>query len=108
MGLMAVASMGLDLTFDLLFEEVPACIHPVVLFGRLVGWFDRSWSTPRLVGTVVALGFPLGVAALAGVRARTYGPSLGELAVNRNTGGYSTSSGSISKDPFLMLSSVSG
>jgi adenosylcobinamide-phosphate synthase len=66
MGLMAVASMGLALTFDLLFEEFPARVHPVTLFGRLVGWIDRPWSAPRLVSTVVALVLPLGAAALAG------------------------------------------
>ena len=66
MGLMAVASMGLSLTLDLLFEEFPGRVHPVALFGRLVGRFDRPWSTPRLVGTVVALVLPVGTAALAG------------------------------------------
>ncbi len=82
MGLMAVASMGLALTLDRLFEEFPARVHPVALFGRLVGWLDRPWSTPRPVGTVVALVFPLEVAVLAGgitVLSVRYHPILGTV-----------------------------
>nr|WP_049999347.1 adenosylcobinamide-phosphate synthase CbiB [Halococcus sediminicola] len=66
MGLMAVASIGLSLTFDLLFKEFPARVHPVAMFGRLVGWLDCPWSAPRLVGMLVALVLPVGTAALAG------------------------------------------
>jgi adenosylcobinamide-phosphate synthase len=66
MGLMAVTSIGLSLLLDLLFGEFPGRVHPVALFGRLVGWVDRPWSTPRLVGTVVAVVLPVGAAALAG------------------------------------------
>jgi adenosylcobinamide-phosphate synthase len=66
MGLMAVASIGLCLTLDVVFAEFPGRVHPVALFGRLVGRFDRPWSHPRLVGALAALVLPLGVAGLAG------------------------------------------
>jgi adenosylcobinamide-phosphate synthase len=66
MGLMAVASIGLCLTLDLVFAEFPGRVHPVALFGRLVGRFDRPWSHPRLVGALAALVLPLGVAGLTG------------------------------------------
>jgi adenosylcobinamide-phosphate synthase len=82
MGVMAVASMGLSLILDLLFEEFPARIHPVALFGWLVGRFDRPWSTPQLMGTVVAIVLPLGAAALAGgvtVLSVQYHPILGTV-----------------------------
>ncbi len=49
---------------DLLVGEPPARIHPVALFGRLVAVFDREWSSPVLVGTVVAVCLPLFAAAL--------------------------------------------
>lgn len=63
---MAVTSIGLSLTLDLVFCEFPSRIHPVALFGRLVSVFDRSWSQPRPVGTVVAFVRPFGAAALVG------------------------------------------
>jgi adenosylcobinamide-phosphate synthase len=66
MGLMAATSIGLSLTVDLLFSEFPGRIHPVSLFGRLVGRIDRPWSHPRLIGMAVALVFPLGAAAFVG------------------------------------------
>lgn len=51
---------------DLLVAETPERIHPVVLFGRLVGPFDRAWSHPRIVGSIVATGLPLLAAGLLG------------------------------------------
>ncbi|HET7323304.1 MAG TPA: adenosylcobinamide-phosphate synthase CbiB [Halococcus sp.] len=82
MGLMAVASIGLSLTLDLVFCEFPGRVHPVALFGRLVGWFDRPWSNPRLVGTVVAFVLPLFAAAFVGAitsLAVQYHPLLGTV-----------------------------
>ncbi len=67
MGLVAVAAIGVSLVLDLLFEEFPDRVHPVALFGRIVGRFDRPWSHPRLIGIIVAFGLPLGAAVLGGV-----------------------------------------
>ncbi|EMA51578.1 adenosylcobinamide-phosphate synthase CbiB [Halococcus thailandensis] len=66
MGTVAVAALGTAAVLDLVFEEFPRRIHPVALFGRLVGRFDRSWDHPETVGAVVALALPLGAAAVGG------------------------------------------
>jgi adenosylcobinamide-phosphate synthase len=66
MGMTATAAVGLALLLDAVFEEFPASVHPTALFGRLVGRVDRSWTRPKLVGTLAALALPLGAAALAG------------------------------------------
>jgi adenosylcobinamide-phosphate synthase len=63
---MATVSVGASLILDLLFCEFPGRIHPVSLFGRLVGWLDRPWSHPRLTGMLIALSLPLGAAVLIG------------------------------------------
>jgi len=49
---------------DRLIGEPPARLHPVVWFGRLVGSVDRSWTSPRAVGTLAAVGLPLVAAAV--------------------------------------------
>ena len=66
MGTVAVAALGTAVALDLVFEEFPRRIHPVALFGRFVGRFDRSWTSPGTVGAVVALALPLGAAAIGG------------------------------------------
>jgi adenosylcobinamide-phosphate synthase len=55
-----VAAMGLDRAVG----EPPESVHPVALFGRLVGPLDGSWQQPRLVGAVAALALPAVAAAL--------------------------------------------
>ena len=55
-----VAAMGLDRAVG----EPPESVHPVALFGRLVGPLDGSWQHPRLVGAVAALVLPAVAAAL--------------------------------------------
>jgi adenosylcobinamide-phosphate synthase len=65
MGVTAAAAVGGALVLDLACEEFPGRVHPVALFGRVVGRFDRSWSRPRAVGVGVALALPLAAAALA-------------------------------------------
>ena len=55
-----VAAMGLDRAVG----EPPESVHPVALFGRLVGPLDRSWQQPRLVGAGAALALPAIAAAL--------------------------------------------
>ena len=49
-----------------LVGEPSARLHPVVYFGRAVAPFDRTWTAPRAVGTVVALVLPLLAAAVTG------------------------------------------
>ena len=66
MGLTAAGAVGLSLTGDLLFEEPPERIHPVALFGRLVGATDRAWRYPTAVGVAIAVVFPLAAGVLAG------------------------------------------
>jgi adenosylcobinamide-phosphate synthase len=60
-----MGAVGLSLTGDLLFEEPPARLHPVTLFGRVVAPFDREWTHPKLVGTVVAGVLPLAASLVA-------------------------------------------
>jgi adenosylcobinamide-phosphate synthase len=66
MGVTATGAVALSLALDAVFEEFPGRIHPVALFGRLVGLFDREWARPGPVGALAALALPLvagGVAA---------------------------------------------
>lgn len=82
MGLTAMGAVGLSLTGDLLLEEPPERIHPVALFGRLVAPFDRDWSHPKLVGSLVALALPFGAGLLAGgatAAALEVGPVVGAV-----------------------------
>ena len=68
MSLMAAGVVVAAVGGDHLLGEPPARLHPVALFGRLVGLLDREWRAPRLVGSVAALSFPLfaaGAVALA-------------------------------------------
>ena len=68
MSLMAAGVVLAAVGGDHLLGEPPARLHPVALFGRLVGPLDRSWRAPRLVGSAAAVGLPLlaaGVVALA-------------------------------------------
>ncbi|QSG03467.1 adenosylcobinamide-phosphate synthase CbiB [Natranaeroarchaeum sulfidigenes] len=50
---------------DRLVRELPARVHPVVVFGRLVDRADREWSRPRLAGVAVALALPVLPTAVA-------------------------------------------
>jgi adenosylcobinamide-phosphate synthase len=76
----AAAAVGLALTLDLCFEEFPGRVHPVAVFGRAVGAVDRPWSTPGVVGAIVASTLPVGAALLGGALtalATRYGPAFG-------------------------------
>lgn len=51
---------------DLLLGDPRRLPHPVVLFGKLIGWIERKWNKGRcrfLKGGVVAVVYPLGVLA---------------------------------------------
>lgn len=68
MSLMAAGVVLAAVGLDRFVGEPPNRLHPVAWFGRLVGPLDRQWRTPRLVGSVAAVGLPLlaaGVVALA-------------------------------------------
>ena len=66
MSLMAAAVVAAAVGLDRLVGEPPSRLHPVALFGRLVGPLDREWATPRAVGTLGAVGLPLAAAAAVG------------------------------------------
>ena len=61
---LAAAAVALSFGLDLAVAEPPRSMHPVAWFGRVVTRFDRQWSTPRLVGAVIALVLPLAAAGL--------------------------------------------
>ena len=44
-----LAPLLIAVALDLLVAEPPRRVHPVALFGRLVGPFDRDWARPGLV-----------------------------------------------------------
>ncbi|MEZ3163688.1 CobD/CbiB family cobalamin biosynthesis protein [Halorubrum sp. RMP-47] len=59
-----LAPVALAVALDLAVSEPPRRVHPVALFGTLVGRFDREWARPRLVGVAVAVVLPLAAAAV--------------------------------------------
>lgn len=63
--MIATKSLGLAVALDLLAEELPEKIHPVGYYGRALGWVDREWRYPGIVGGLVAVSLPSSVAALA-------------------------------------------
>ncbi|MFB6361615.1 MAG: CobD/CbiB family cobalamin biosynthesis protein [Halobacteriales archaeon] len=63
----AAASIAGAFLFDLAFREFPERWHPVVAYGAVLGWIDRDWAAPRLVGTVAAVGLPITAALAIGV-----------------------------------------
>lgn len=65
-ALAPLAALTIAVALDLALAEPPARVHPVALFGSIVGRFDRSWSRPRPVGVAVAVALPLAAAAVAG------------------------------------------
>ncbi|GAA0233135.1 CobD/CbiB family cobalamin biosynthesis protein [Halobaculum roseum] len=65
MGLTALAVVGTAAALDAGFSEPPGRVHPIALFGRVVGAVDREWTRPRAVGVAAAVVLPLGFAAVA-------------------------------------------
>ena len=69
----ATAAVALAGVLDATIAEPPTRIHPVAVFGRVVGRFDRDadgsdrrgWSRPRLVGVLIAVALPLIAAGAA-------------------------------------------
>lgn len=66
MSLPAVAAVALAGTLDAVFEELPGDVHPVALFGRVVGLVDREWSgsVVGVVGVAAAVGLPIAAASV--------------------------------------------
>lgn len=62
----AAAVVALALVLDALASEFPEGLHPVALFGRVVGRVDRAWSRPHAVGILLALVLPLLAATTVG------------------------------------------
>jgi|AntDeeMetageno51_2_1112566.scaffolds.fasta_scaffold00460_7 adenosylcobinamide-phosphate synthase len=65
MGLTALAAVTVAAGLDATVAELPSRVHPVALFGRVVGRFDREWSRPRAIGVAVAVSLPLAAAGVA-------------------------------------------
>ena len=79
-----LAPVALAVALDLAAAEPPRRVHPVALFGTLVGRFDREWARPRLVGVAVAVMLPLAAAAVcAGIvwLAAAHGPRVGGVPI---------------------------
>ncbi|WP_424014259.1 CobD/CbiB family cobalamin biosynthesis protein [Halorubrum xinjiangense] len=79
-----VAPLLLAVALDLAFAEPPRRVHPVALFGSVVGTFDREWARPGLVGVAVAVALPLAAAAVCGGGvwlAAEYGPQVGDVPI---------------------------
>lgn len=67
MPAVSVAAIALAFGLDLAFQEFPEPLHPVAWYGSALDWLDRAWGRPQLVGSVTAVGLPLGVGAVAGL-----------------------------------------
>ena len=65
MGLTALVAVGIAAALDAAFAEPPSRVHPIAMFGRVVGKVDRKWRRPRAVGVAAAVALPLGFAAVA-------------------------------------------
>ena len=79
-----LAPVALAGGLDLAVAEPPRRVHPVALFGTLVGRFDRERTHPRLVGAAVAGALPLAAAAVCGGvvwSAAAYGPRVAGVPV---------------------------
>ncbi|TKX75644.1 cobalamin biosynthesis protein [Halorubrum sp. GN11_10-6_MGM] len=79
-GVTLLAPVALAVALDLAVAEPPRRVHPVALFGAVVGRFDREWARPEPVGVALAVALPLAAAALAGggvAVAAAYGPRAG-------------------------------
>lgn len=79
-----LAPLLLAVALDLAFAEPPRRVHPVALFGSVVGAFDREWARPGVVGVAVAVALPLAAAAVAGggvALAAEYGPRVRDVPV---------------------------
>jgi adenosylcobinamide-phosphate synthase len=61
-----LGALAIAVVLDLAFAEPPGRVHPVALFGSVVGRIDREWSLPRLVGVVAAAGLPFLAASIGG------------------------------------------
>lgn len=62
-----LAILLLALSIDLVVGELPEPSHPVVWFGRLVAWCDRSPTYPRAYGILLAVSLPLAAGLIAGM-----------------------------------------
>ncbi|MGQ4554693.1 adenosylcobinamide-phosphate synthase CbiB [Halobellus sp. GM3] len=85
MPLTAAAAVALAAGLDAVAGEPPGRIHPVALFGRVVGGIERrsvDRSRPRARGLLVAFVLPLGfagVAAAAVAAGARIGPAVGSV-----------------------------
>ncbi|KAB1197184.1 MULTISPECIES: CobD/CbiB family cobalamin biosynthesis protein [Haloferax] len=74
MAVTVTVAVAIAAVLDRVFAEPPARVHPVALFGRAIGPFDREWSHPVAVGTLVAVALPVLAAGI--VAGATWSASL--------------------------------
>lgn len=58
----ATLAVAVALSLDGIWGEPPASVHPVALFGRLVGRVDRQYARPGPAGVAIAALLPVGFA----------------------------------------------
>lgn len=58
-GLPAASAIGLAVLLEAGVGEPPTRLHPVAWFGTLIAPFDRSWNSPHVIGSLIALALPL-------------------------------------------------
>lgn len=54
-----VIVVGIAAILDWSLGEPPDRIHPIAWLGTAIGWFDRQWPAPHVVGGVIAIGLPV-------------------------------------------------
>jgi adenosylcobinamide-phosphate synthase len=65
-GTAAIGAVAVAFALELAVAEPPTRVHPVAWFGRAVAPFDREWTNPLAVGTLVAALLPAAAAVAVG------------------------------------------
>jgi len=76
-------AIAVAVALEAVVGEPPTRAHPVAWFGRSVAPLDREWCRPLAVGTLGAVGLPLGAAIVSGgavALAATQSPVAGTVA----------------------------
>ncbi|MDH5019644.1 CobD/CbiB family cobalamin biosynthesis protein [Halobacterium rubrum] len=79
-GTAALGAVAVAFALELAVAEPPTRVHPVAWFGRAIAPFDREWTHPLAVGTLVAGLLPLAAAAAVGGLVAAAATGIGGLA----------------------------
>jgi len=60
----ATGAVAVAFTLEVAIAEPPTRLHPVAWFGRAIAPFDREWTHPLAVGSLVAAVLPLAAAGV--------------------------------------------